>query len=79
MSFAEAFREWEQDLSEIQEETEVSIDRLEECNECGEPVEEAMILYPVRRQCVTVQCGACGSVYDAWNSELHRDELPQLT
>ncbi|MCY4730508.1 hypothetical protein KY092_08045 [Natronomonas gomsonensis] len=74
MSFAEAFREMEQDLSEIQEETLVDVDRLRECNECGEPVEEAVYLYPVQKQCVTIQCGGCGSVYDVWNNDLQRGE-----
>lgn len=72
MSFAEAFADWEQDLSEVQEQTEVSVDRLKECNECGESLDDAMILYPVQLQRVTVQCGGCGSVYDVWNQELQR-------
>jgi uncharacterized Zn finger protein len=72
--FAEAFQEYEQDLSEIQEETLVDVDRLRECNECGESVENAVYLYPVKKQCVTIQCGGCGSVYDVWNRDLQRGE-----
>lgn len=77
MSFADAFREIEQDLSEIQEKTLVDVDRLRKCNECDEPVEEAVYLYPVQKQCVTVQCGGCGSVYDVWNNDLQRGENQQ--
>jgi len=77
VSFAEAFREMEQDLTEIQEQTLVDVDRLRECNECCEPVEEAVYLYPVQKQRVTVQCGGCGSVYDVWNNDLQRGENPE--
>lgn len=74
MDLHEAFQEYNQDLDEIQEETEVDVERVEDCNECGESVDEGMILFPVKRQVVTVQCGWCGSIYDVWNNELQRGE-----
>ena len=66
----QAFQEYEQDLDEIIEETELERDQISSCNDCGESVEDgSVILYPVKNNVVTVQCGACGTVYDEWRKD----------
>lgn len=63
-SLYSAMQEYNQDLGEL--ETDVDKEKLKECNECGEPVKEGMILFPVKKACVTIQCGSCGTIYDEW-------------
>jgi len=72
-SFYKACENYDQDVSNIAENTLLQEDQISECSECGESVEDGgAILYPVKNQCVTVQCGNCGSVYDVWPETYQR-------
>ena len=74
MSLADAVRSYEQDLDEVRKKTEVSTDKISHCRECGESVEDgAVLLSPIKSNCVTVQCMACGTVYDEWKANMVRN------
>ena len=76
MSLSEAVKSYDQDLDEVRKKTEVSEDKISHCTECGEPVEDgAVLLSPIKPNCVTVQCFACGTVYDEWTANMNRNAV----
>ncbi|WP_157575379.1 hypothetical protein [Haloferax sp. Q22] len=79
MSLREAVRSYEQDLDEVRKKTEVSEDKISHCRECGEPVEDGVVLIsPIKPNCVTVQCFSCGTVYDEWTANMNRNGVRPL-
>lgn len=76
MDLYEAAQDYEQSVSEIAERTRLEEKQIKECKECGEPIEGGgAILSPIKNQCITIQCGKCGSIYDEWAKDLTADEI----
>ena len=74
MSLHDTVKNYKQDLEKVRKKTEVSTDKISHCRECGEPVEDgAVLLSPIKKNCVTVQCFSCGVVYDEWTANMNRN------
>lgn len=69
--FYEAAKSYPNNLDRLVEKSNFKREELEECPECGEPVEGGgVVISPFRNSCATFQCGACGSIVDKWAEEV---------